>query len=248
MHALFDKYAHRYDLHTPPDHYRHDHAFVLEVARTLGNPCRLLDVGCGTGVLLEKALKAGMLAHGIDVSREMVRVAGERVGHAAVSHRPMQQLDDAEHYDLIVALSWSLNYCSSREELVDVLRRMRRALRSGGRVMLQVAHAAHVDGTLMEDRECGPAGERDDVTLLYRFARICGDEPAMRAEYVYACKSANELLYEEHVLRVADAELVEECAREVGFGEVSVYDSWRRDAFRKAASPFVCAVKGSSPA
>ena len=73
MYLLFDALAHRYDLHTPPDHYRHDHAFVLEQAATLGSPCRLLDVGCGTGVLVEKARRAGVLAMGIDASPGMIR-------------------------------------------------------------------------------------------------------------------------------------------------------------------------------
>ena len=38
MHRLFDDFAHRYDLHTPPGHYQHDHAFVLEQAAALGEP------------------------------------------------------------------------------------------------------------------------------------------------------------------------------------------------------------------
>ncbi|WP_434046482.1 MULTISPECIES: class I SAM-dependent methyltransferase [Sorangium] len=243
MYRLFDELAHRYDLHTPPDHYRHDHAFVLEQAAALGSPCRLLDVGCGTGVLVEKALQAGVLATGIDASPAMIHVAQARVGTGVAAVRRMQDVDDEAAYDLVVSLSWTLNYCSGRAELVDVLRRLRRALRPGGRVLLQVAHGAHVDGRLMEDREPGPTGEPDDVLFLYRFMRLDGEDWPIRAEYVYACKSLNELTHEQHLLRMADAHAVAACVREVGLRDVQVYDSWRRDPLQGSPSPFVSAVQ-----
>jgi predicted TPR repeat methyltransferase len=110
MYRLFGDLAHRYDLHTPPNHYQHDHAFVLQQAAALGKPCRLLDVGCGTGVLVEKALRAGMLARGIDASAAMIRVAEGRVGKGAAAVGRMQEIDEVGAYDLVVSLSWTLNY------------------------------------------------------------------------------------------------------------------------------------------
>lgn len=243
MHRLFDELAHRYDLHTPPDHYRHDHRFVIEQALALGSRCRLLDIGCGTGVLVDKARQAGILAMGIDASPAMVRVAEARVGPGAVAVRRMQDLDDEEAYDLIVSLSWTLNYCVDRADLLDVLRRIDRALRPGGRILLQLAHAPHVDGRLLEDRELGPGGEPGDVVFFYRFTQLDGEDLPMRAEYVYACKSQNELLHEQHLLRMADARVVSACAREVGFGDIELYDSWRRDPLRSSPSPFLSAFK-----
>lgn len=243
MHRLFDELAHRYDLHTPPDHYRHDHRFVIEQALALANPCKLLDIGCGTGVLVQKARQAGILATGIDASPAMVQVAEARVGPGLIAVRRMQELDDEAVHDLIVSLAWTLNYCADRVELVDILRRIRRALRPGGRVLLQVAHAPHVDGRLQEDREPGPGGEPDDVTFLYRFTALDGEHLPMRAEYIYACKSMNELLHEQHILHMTDARVIAECARAVGLDSVAIYESWRRDPLAFSPSPFVSASR-----
>lgn len=243
MYRLFDELAHRYDLHTPPDHYRHDHRFIIEQALALRNPCRLLDIGCGTGVLVQKARHAGILATGIDASPAMVHVAEARVGPDLVAVRRMQELDDEAAHDLIVSLAWTLNYCADRNELLDILRRIHRALRPGGRVLLQVAHAPHVEGRLQEDSEPGPAGEPDDVTFLYRFTALDGEQLPMSAEYVYACKSTNELLHEEHTLRMTDARIVAECARDVGLVDAAIYDSWRRDPLASSPSPFVSASR-----
>lgn len=247
MYELFDRFAERYDLHTPPHHYQHDHAFVLEVGMALGKECRLLDVGCGTGILLEKALRAGMVAKGIDASEHMVRVARSRVSESAVAVRRMQEIDDDSSYDLVVALSWTLNYASDEHELLDVLRRMHRALRPGGRVLLQVAHGMNVDGCQMQDRESGPSGVDDDVMFTYRFERLNPEGSEMRAEYGFSCRSTDERLREDHFLHVTDAHVVARCAQDAGFGEVAIYDSWRRDPFMKSASPFVGGGKRQEP-
>jgi SAM-dependent methyltransferase len=246
VYALYDRFAHRYDLHTPPDHYQHDHAFVLDLAAEIGSSCRLLDVGCGTGVLVEKALRGGFAAKGIDVSPGMVKTARARVGHDAIAERRMQDIDEAGAFDLIVALSWTINYCADREDLLSTLRRMHHSLRPRGEVLLQAAHAMHVDGELMEDRENGPSGDEGDVTISYRFVRLDPEGLDMRVDYGYGCASLGERLSEEHFLHVTDARVLAQSMGEVGFENIEIYDSWRRDPFERSASPFVRAVKGPS--
>ena len=78
--ALFGRFADRFDWHTPPHHYQDDHAFVLQ---RLGERGRVLDVGCGTGVFLRKAVAAGFDAVGIDTAPEMGvfrRICGQNGG------------------------------------------------------------------------------------------------------------------------------------------------------------------------
>lgn len=104
---LFGRVADRYDWHTPPQHYQHDHAFVL--SRLPTPPCRVLDVGCGTGVFLEKAVASGFDAIGLDASPEMVSVASRRVGPERVRLERMQEIAECASYDAVVSLSWSFN-------------------------------------------------------------------------------------------------------------------------------------------
>lgn len=246
MYRLFNELAHRYDLHTPAHHYQDDHVFAVEWARQWGWPCQLLDVGCGTGVFLEKARKAGINAVGIDAAPGMVRAAEARLGEGVVSLLRMEEIEAQLAYHAIVSLSWALNYCAGYEALSEVLRRFYRALLPGGGLLLQVAHADHTNGRLMEDREAGPGGEPDDVLFLCRFQRTSGAEDGLLAEYVYACKSSRELLHEQHQLRVADARVVAERVRQAGFTEVSLFDSFRQDAFVGSPSPFIVGYKPKS--
>lgn len=244
---LFAAAARHYDLHTPPHHYQDDHAFVLDELRSPGRQ-PVLDVGCGTGVFLERARAASLDAYGLDASPEMVDLATRRLGPGIVRAARMQDLDDQEAYRAIVSLCWSFNYCRSVAEARDVLLRFYRALRPGGRLLLQVAHAPSATGRLQEDWEPGPAGEERDVQFLYQFLPEMEDEPRLRARYTYACRSLKELFWEEHVLHVADARLVAGLVLEAGFEDAQVFGSWRREPLEGSISPFVLAVKPASAA
>lgn len=238
---LYGEFGDRYDLHTPPRHYLHDHGFVIEQAQACGGEGRLLDLGCGTGVLLEKALAAGLDPVGIDSAVNMVELARARVGDRRVRLAPMQSLDADGEYDCVVSLSWSLNYCGDLDELRDLLRRCHRALRPGGALIVQVAHAPHAAvkaPAFNVDREPGPGGP-EDIVLRYRF--WAGGPQTMMAEYAFESVSTGERFTEVHELRVADARLVAGCARELGFERVEVLESWGGEPFERAISPFVLA-------
>ena len=66
---------------------------------------RLLDVGCGGGMLLRDALASGAAATGLDHSDEMVRLARERVPGAEVVQGAAEQLPFADAAFTAVAMS-----------------------------------------------------------------------------------------------------------------------------------------------
>lgn len=243
IYKLFGEAAGRYDLHTPPRHYQHDHGFVLEELAPLPPGARILDVGCGTGVFIERARRAGVDARGIDISPTMISVAEARLGRGVVRVEPMQELAADDLYHAIVCLSWSFHYCRSTTEAQEVLARFFRALLPGGMMIMQAAHAANATGRLLEDREAGPNGEPDAVQFLYRFTAVPDAEAQLLAQYVYACRDLDELVAEEHTLFAADAHLVADLAGRVGFEEVRIYENWRREPFSASVSPFVVAVR-----
>ena len=236
--ALFGRLADRYDWHTPPHHYQDDHAFVLE---RLSESRRVLDVGCGTGVLLERAVTAGFDAFGIDASPAMVAIAAGRVGAERVNVERMQDIDETNAYDGVVSLSWSFNYVQSLREARHVLERLFRALRPKGHLILQIAHAPNAVGALGEDRESGPDGSEGDVLFLYRFSSVPDQSGVLKAQYVYGCKSEKYLYFEEHRLCAADVNEVSALALKVGFVDIQLLDSWRGEPFGKSVSAFLLA-------
>jgi SAM-dependent methyltransferase len=233
MYRLFHEFAHRYDLHTPPGHYQHDHAFVIrEALRIAPTNCRLLDIGCGTGVFLEAAVAAGIDGHGIDAAPEMVDVAMRRLGSKRVRFQRMQEISDENAYDVVCALSWTIHYCETGLDLHEVIGRCRRALRRGGLLLLQVANDERMTGAVNVDREPGPSGEPDDTYFIHRFRRLQDADHGVVADYVYASRAHCELLSEQHELRFANPSIVAGALLQSGFNQVSMGEP-------KSISPFV---------
>lgn len=223
MYRLYREFAHRYDVHTPPDHYKHDHRLVIDHAlRVAPADCRLLDVGCGTGVFLEKAVAAGIDAHGIDAAPEMIAVARERLGDGRVQVQRMQEVSDRNAYHVVCALSWTIHYCETEAELGDVVRRLRDALLPGGLLVLQVADDEQMTGEVNVDREPGSSGEPDGTLFIHRFRPLRDGEHRVLADYVYASREHGDLLSEQHELRFASPSVIIDTMQQSGFRDVRV--------------------------
>jgi len=245
-HLLYGAFANRYDLHTPPSHYRHDHEFILARACALGRSIRLLDIGCGTGVLVEKALAAGIDAYGLDPAPAMLEQARSRLPSERLLLGRMQELASEHEYDLITALSWSFNYCADLPEASDVLERCYRALRPGGVCILQLAHAPQTPiapPEFMVDIEPGPAGP-GDIIIRYRF--WSKSQSTMIADYEFECRSTGEAFSERHELHAADIYLVATRADRAGFRDMEILANCRAEPFEPGSpsiSPFLIARK-----
>jgi ubiquinone/menaquinone biosynthesis C-methylase UbiE len=241
QYQLYGCFGDRYDMHTPRHHYQHDHAFVIEEIQKNHEHARLLDIGCGSGVFLEKALQAGLDPIGLDPAAAMLQLAREKVGEERLHLMAMQDLEFQKEFHAIVSLSWSLNYAANVEELTDILRRIKRALLPGGQVFFQIAHAPHAPKAFADffvDQEPG-LGDAQDITFKYRFATR--DFETLLAQYQFHCHSTGEYFEETHLLNVADAEMVAQIMRGLGFKNVKLLENHQGDTFQKTFNPFLIA-------
>jgi SAM-dependent methyltransferase len=100
-------------------------------ALALGPGDRLLEIGCGGGLLLRDALAAGASATGLDHSEDMVAVARARAPGATVVLGEAERLPFARDAFTAVAMSVVFLFL---DDPVAVLRECRRVLAPGGRL------------------------------------------------------------------------------------------------------------------
>jgi len=122
----------------------------LERALQLSPPAAILDVGCGFGRHAMELAARGYVVTGLDLSAELLAKARQMAGERGVTvkwvKKDMRQMDFDAEFDAVVCLYTSFGYFETEEENLEVLRRISKALRRGGRFVLDVENR---DGLLM---------------------------------------------------------------------------------------------------
>jgi len=73
--TIADEYDHHYDRNRGRCYHRHISTYIMSVLPENGI---LLDIGCGTGLFVERFIEAGGTAIGLDISRKMIEKARHR--------------------------------------------------------------------------------------------------------------------------------------------------------------------------
>lgn len=105
---------------------------VLDAAR-VGAGDRLLDLGCGTGLLLQLAAARGAAVSGVDVSATMLGVAGDRLPDADLRIADLQHPPFPDgSFDVVTAV----NAFQFAVDPPAAIRAAARLLRPGGRLVI----------------------------------------------------------------------------------------------------------------
>jgi SAM-dependent methyltransferase len=106
---------------------------------------RVLDVGCGPGVMVEAVLSRGGTFEGRDLSPEMVSEAKEKFGHldgVSFGEGNIEQLDLSDGaFDQVIAMA-VIEYLNEPDR---ALKEIARVLRPGGTAVITVPKRRHID-------------------------------------------------------------------------------------------------------
>jgi SAM-dependent methyltransferase len=142
-------------------------------ALALGPEDRLLDVGCGGGLLLRDALASGARVTGLDHSEEMVRLTRERAPRAEVVLGSAERLPFEDASFTAIAMSIVLFFLPNP---IAALRECRRVLAPGGRFALYTNTPA-LSGTPAAPEPLASRGhfyEDEELAELARRADLAG--------------------------------------------------------------------------
>ena len=129
----FDKLAPRYERHYYGRHGRRQYERVTAVARAW-KPASVLDVGCGTGGLLESLRRPKVKIAGADLSPVMIAEAKKRLGKIA----DLKVADSAKlpwkagNFDLVVTTDSFHHWPDPWKALLEA----KRVLKKGGHLIL----------------------------------------------------------------------------------------------------------------
>ena len=115
---------------------------------------KILDIGCGTGLLSVKLAKQNGLVTGVDISPDMLSVATDRAKSLNLPvtfvEQPMQQITGFSDFDVAVIAIDSLNYVIEEEEVIQTFRNIYDSLAVGGVLLFDVHSTFKTDVIFME--------------------------------------------------------------------------------------------------
>ncbi len=109
-----------------------DRQFYLELAGS--EPIRILDFGCGTGLLCDAYAAFGHVVVGADPAPEMLRIARQKTNGSKVHwvNAPAQEFRSDQLFDLIIMTGHAFQVLQDVKSIVAVLRNIRAHLAPGG--------------------------------------------------------------------------------------------------------------------
>jgi ubiquinone/menaquinone biosynthesis C-methylase UbiE len=111
----------------------------------------ILDVGCGTGEHLKRALRHGLKASGVEPAPAMLAIARRNVRDARIEGGVATSLPFGDcEFDAVIMIE-VLRYLD-RADIEQALREARRVLRPGGRLLVTLVNRWSLDGFYLHQR------------------------------------------------------------------------------------------------
>lgn len=166
-----DLYSQYYDLLNSNKDYKAEVDFVNTLIRENSiNVKTLLDMGCGTGAHAEIFCDKGYKVHGIDLSKEMLKIAKTRQKgkeeNLTFSHSSIQDLNLNKKFDAIISLFHVMSYQNSNNELIKAFEVAKDHLKKGGIFIFDFWYGPAVLTDLPVTRVKRLVGEKVNVTRL----------------------------------------------------------------------------------
>lgn len=222
--AMYDRFAFIYDsLMSDIDYDKY--AKWVQASAPVSSGKRLVDIGCGTGVLSVQFAKAGYDVMGVDLSESMLTIAQSRSLEQGMNIsyicQSMAELDGMDEVDVAVIAIDSINYLKTFEEVKQTLERIFEALTPDGQLFFDV-HSLYKMDVVYPD---GPFTYEDEQVAYIWHTEIGEDAHSIYHDITFFVQ--DELGYyerfeESHYQRTFSLESYTHLLKQIGFSTVDV--------------------------
>lgn len=237
-HYVNPKLADIYDLDSP---WSVDREFYFSLAGS--SQKKILDLGCGTGMLCEAYAANGHIVTGVDPSSAMLDV-GRRKPHGSNItwiQSPAQSFKSDERFDLITMTGHAFQVLLSDDDILSTLFVMRSHLNSDGRVVFESRNPL-IDWSREWDYEMVLETLNGSVHESRRLIAIEKDRMRFELRYWFP----DEELISLSELRFWSAHEIEKHLATAGLCVDKFYGNWNGEAFNPETSREMIFVVGAS--
>ena len=222
--AMYDRFAFIYDsLMSDIDYDKY--AKWVQASAPVSSGKRLVDIGCGTGVLSVQFAKAGYDVIGVDLSESMLTIAQSRSLEQGVDIsficQSMSELDGLDEVDVAVIAIDSINYLETFEEVKQTLKLVFESLTPNGQLFFDV-HSLYKMDVIYPD---GPFTYEDEEVAYIWHTEVGEEAHSIYHDITFFVQDESgyyERFEESHYQRTYPLELFTDLLKQVGFSNVYV--------------------------
>ncbi len=128
-------------------------------------PCKILDIGCGTGTISDLLQEKGFDVYAFDQSSEMLDIASLKNHHVHFIQGDMSKVDFNSKFDLQVLLFDSINYLLEQDQIIQMLKMIKKNMSEKSLFIFDIStiynSTEHFDGFINLE-------ERSDYFFVHR--------------------------------------------------------------------------------
>jgi SAM-dependent methyltransferase len=217
-------------------------------------PARILDVGCGTGLLACEFAARGYDVTGADPAAAMLAVARARPGGdqvrwvqaSAADLDTAAGLDPGTGFDLIVMTGHVFQLLLEDRDVRAALRTLARHLAPGGRLAFETRNPAVREWQDWNPRDTRQRVEADGVTadVHYDISAVAGELVTYETWFQFA--GARDPVVVPDTLRFTGQAQVAAFLAEAGLAQVTWYGDWDGSPYGPASPEIVAVASGPS--
>lgn len=201
--------------------------------RLMGNKRQsVADCACGTGQISIRLAKLGCDVTGIDISEDMLRVAGENARQKGVRlpfiRQDIKRLSLHKPVDVIVCACDGVNYLTTKDSVEKFFKSAYKALKPGGKLLFDISSRHKLEVILGNNTF---AENLDDCAYIWENAY---DAASRLSEMDLTIFKQQGRLFERsserHVQRAHSQTELENWLIKTGFGDIRVYEPFTMNA------------------
>ena len=199
--------------------------YYLELLARAGvRPVSLCDCACGTGSMTLEFARRGLRVTGVDISREMLELAGEKARQSGVNAQfvcqDMTQLTLPRPVDALVCACDGVNYLTSDRRALSFFQAAHRSIRPGGALAFDISSPYKLRSVLGNSFF---GEERDEAAYLWQNTM---EDDVVTMDITFFLREEGELyrrVSETHLQRAHEPERLRELLEEAGFVNVQIF-------------------------
>ncbi len=218
-----------------------DRDFYLELAGPL--PIRILDLGCGTGLLCDAYAAKGHNVTGVDPASSMLDIAkrkpnGEKIEWVLADS---QTYSSGNRFDLIIMTGHAFQVLLSENDMLSTLRVMRDHLDVGGRIVFE-SRNPEIDWASRWNRTANLIHSAYEISVERRVEERIRDFISFKTSYHFP----KQTLVSRSKLRFWTRDEITQSLTDCGLALLELFGDWDKTAFQSTDSEEMIFVAGSA--